>query len=448
VVAKVAAPMAEDQVSDREREFEAAFHPIHTEAEREPGPAAQADLHEKEQPQVIDFPVMEQAPLHPIKLEPSLPGAPDPLPPVQFLDEPPAMKAEPVHSAIEMPEPMVEAVRPADPVPYLAQLTPFGTPQTEDEQKFSDRETEQQVHPEIAAAGKPAGPALGKRVADFMGRSLAAMKVGLAEAAESFREHLEEYKKQAQVRSAERHAARVARMLDLEQRQAEAQERARELEVAREAAATRLAELLRERDPGLREEGLRQEQLREEMLYEASKPAAPPPPRKPVEALRHASIAGLIKRPRRPMSPQLRAVLTGAAAMSVLFVVWIALSVLQPGAPLARTVSGPASSSGVTVQAGGVTVKTGAPATTSSGATAAPANPVKTQPAPAGAAAAASPAKPSPRAAQTRRQLARQSEEEIGDDVVIRHYRQPVPTQKPKQNGQQAGLKHFSDMEN
>jgi hypothetical protein len=51
--------------------------------------------------------------------------------------------------------------------------------------------------------------------------------------------------------------------------------------------------------------------------------------------------------------------------------------------------------------------------------------------------------------AQTRRQIAQQNgEDEIGDDVVIRHYKRPVPTEKPKQGGQQAGLKHFSDMEN
>jgi hypothetical protein len=248
-------------------------------------------------------------------------------------------------------------------------------------------------------------------------------------------------------------------MLDLEQRQAEAQERAKELGIAREAAAARLAELLRERDPGLREEGLRQEQLREEMLYEASRPASRSndlqPQRKPLEALRHASIVGLVKRTRQPMSPQLRAVLTGAAAVSVLFVIGIVLGVLQPHTPLASTTSrpastsAPASSSGVTVQTGGVTVKAGTPATTSSGANTAPAT--KAQSAPASAAAASqdsTPVKPSPRVAQTRRQLAGEGEQDIGDDVVIRHFNQPVPTQKPKQSGQSAGLKHFSDMEN
>jgi hypothetical protein len=31
---------------------------------------------------------------------------------------------------------------------------------------------------------------------------------------------------------------------------------------------------------------------------------------------------------------------------------------------------------------------------------------------------------------------------------VVRHFSRPVPTQKPKQAGQQAGLKQFSDLEN
>jgi hypothetical protein len=44
--------------------------------------------------------------------------------------------------------------------------------------------------------------------------------------------------------------------------------------------------------------------------------------------------------------------------------------------------------------------------------------------------------------------VAEQSEKQIGDDVVIRHYSRPIPTQKPKQSGQQAGLKHFSDLDN
>ena len=443
--APLIAPSASAEPSDRERDFEAAFQ--QAQVGRELEPVTRVDVPIEEPPQVIDIPVMEQAPLHPSKLEHSLPGTPDPLPPVQFLDELPAMRPELVHTASETPKHAVEAPRAADPVPYLAQLTPFGTPRSQSEHEFAEQPGERTGKP--AAEVAPAGPGFGKRAAEFIGRSMAAMKVGIAETAESFRENLKEFKKKAQVRSAESHAARVARMLDLEQRQAEAQARAKELEIARDAAAARLAELLRERDPGLREEGLRQEQLREEILYQASKPAPPAEPvrlQKPAAALRHFSIAGLIRKPRQPMSPQLRAVLTGAAAVTFLFVIGIVLGVLQPRTPTANTGNRASTSSGVTVQTGGTTVQPG-------GATLKPAQangPAAQKPAAGGAQAnvqAATAGKPSPRV-DTSRHIAQQNgETEMGDDVVVRHFSAPVPTQKPKQSGQQAGLKHFSDLD-
>jgi len=448
-IAEAAAPRDAGQITDREREFQAAFQPIAAvEPEIEPA-AARADLPEQDPPQVIDFPVMEQSALHPLTLEPSLPATP--LPPVQFLDEP--------HSANE-PLAAVETPRAADPVPYLAQLTPFGRPEEQSAERLPDPEPERQP-----VTKKPAGAGLGSRASRFVGRSIAAMKVGAAETAESFRENLKEYKKRAQVRSAEAHAARVARMLDLEQRQAEAQERAQELEIARGAAAARLADLLRERDPGLRDEGLRQEELREEMLYQASKPSRPPrvkssiaplasrpadasPLRKPAHTLLPAWIAGLTKLWRQPMSPQLRAVLAGAAAVTFLFVIGIALgTVLQPNAPLANTGSKATTSSGraapaagATRQTGGVTLTTGTPAQPAPvKPTQLPATTAKTQ--------GAEPVKPSPRVSTAKHIAEQNGEKEIGDDVVVRHFKAPAPTQKPKQNGQQAGLKHFSDLD-
>jgi hypothetical protein len=126
--------------------------------------------------------------------------------------------------------------------------------------------------------------------------------------------------------------------------------------------------------------------------------------------------------------------------MSALFIMWIALPLFHSSRPpMASTKTAP--SNGVTVQTGvqngGVTVQTGSPRQQ-----AAQAKPQPTQAQSAGTAA-----KPSPRVRQTHL-VAEQSEKQIGDDVVIRHYSRPVPTQKPKQSGQQAGLKHFSDLEN
>jgi hypothetical protein len=155
----------------------------------------------------------------------------------------------------------------------------------------------------------------------------------------------------------------------------------------------------------------------------------------------------------RSIHPPLRPILTGAAAVSALFIMGIALGLFHSSPPpMASTTTSP--SNGVTVQTGaqnnGVTVQTGSSRQQAAQPTAATvqAKPQPGQPtAAAQAEAAGSVAKPSPRVRQTHL-VAEQSEKQIGDDVVIRHYSRPVPTQKPKQAGQQAGLKHFSDLEN
>jgi hypothetical protein len=421
---------------DPEREFEAAFS------------AARPELPvEMQLPPMIENPVTEYAPL----------------PPVAFAEEPAPMRAEPVvfpvhesaahepaiHQEAAQPDTLEETARAADPVPYLAQLKPFSHAPTQAEESGYRAVDETSRESEANAAGttKTAAPGIGRSAANIFSTAMAGAKSASASTAESFRGWLQEYKKRAQVRSAEARAARVARMLDLEQRNAEAQQRAAELEAARQAAAARLVELVRQRDPGLHETRPPKEGLREESWSEARKePAAKPSPyRSPVESLRHASIAGLRTRPRRPLSPQLRAVLTGAAAISVLFVIGIVLGALYPRTPVAHPAAGNAAN-GVTVQGGGVTVQTdGATATT--GAPAAQPAPAKPQPS-ASSAQPPAPEKPSPRGSQARHVAAQQGESTIGDDVVIRHYSRPVPTEKPKQSGQQAGLKHFSDMEN
>jgi hypothetical protein len=134
--------------------------------------------------------------------------------------------------------------------------------------------------------------------------------------------------------------------------------------------------------------------------------------------------------------------------VTALFIMGIVLGLFHSSRPLASTTTHPAN--GVTVQTGtqsGVTVQTGAPnqqaaqpVTASTQAKPQPGQQPQTQ-------SAGTVAKPSPRVRQTHL-VAEQSEKQIGDDVVIRHYSRPVPTQKPKQAGQQAGLKHFSDLEN
>jgi hypothetical protein len=410
---------------DRESEFEAAFSESSEPAEEPRTP-------------VIEIPVMERAPL----------------PPVAFADEPPAARMRP------------ELAKPADPVPYLAQLTPFGRPQIEGEIPGAELRLEnsperEPARPALVEARQeppaPTGPSIWQRGADFTAKAVANARAITASAVESFRERSQEYKMKAKIRSAEARAAHEARLLDLEQRRAEAQQRATELETAREAAAARLVELVRQRDPGLQginqsEPDIGAQSLREESFLASERKASPTaasvsrPSGK--DTWWQAAMAVVAKRRQRPpMSPQLRAVLTGAAAVSILFVIGIVLGALYPRAPLAKP-SGQASSStpggNMAAHNGAAGTKAGAPVSVQDKP-----SPAKSPQTRATTAAAQTPAqdKPSPRAEQVRRVAAQQGEEEIGDDVVVRHFKRPVPTQKPRQSGQQAGLKHFSDLD-
>jgi hypothetical protein len=439
---------------DPERDFEAAFAPV-----IEMPAAAQASN------EVFDVPVMEQAPM----------------PPVAFMDETPAVEpraaapivqqpAEADHAEHAVPEPIIfpEPPRAADPMPYLAQLTPFsGRTNRSDVER---EEKKQNAAPTAPPREHSQIPERGKRILQDGARVAAqtwAGAVALAASTKaSVRDHFEEYRKRAQVRSAEARAEHAARLLDLEQRRAEAHQRAAELELAREQAAARLMELVRQREPGLPPERVRESmpfepaaaaQSQTSSSYYQRPPAqdrrreAPPiaaSKREPVSPAR-AAITATPLALWRSIHPPLRPILTGAAAVTALFIVGIALGLFHSSpAPMASTATHP-SSNGVTVQTGvqnaGVTVQAGPaksqPTATTAQATQQPGQPAQTQ------SAGTTATKPSPRVGQTHL-VAEQSEKQIGDDVVIRHYSRPVPTQKPKQSGQQAGLKHFSDLEN
>jgi len=435
---------------DPEREFEAAFAPVI----EMPAAVVQASQ------EVIDVPVMEQ----------------EPMPPVAFLEEPPVV--EPIATALvaehyreataaerlpAAPAVFPEPARPAAPIPYLAQLTPF-----------SGRAARTEEKPAAAPSMRPQAPSPGQvrsnKVLQDGARVAAHTWAGaLALAAStkaSVRDHFQEYKKRAQVRSAEARAEHAARLLDLEQRRTEAHQRAAELEIAREQAAARLMELVRQRDPGLPPE-----RLREQMPFEPGAPVQSQPSqsfyqRPPVQdRTREASpVAPTRREPAvksaraamtatpielwRGINPALRAVLAGAAAATALFIMGIVLGLFHSSPPLASTAAHP--SKGVSVQTGGVTLPA-VPAKAQAAQPVAATSQAKPQPGQTAssvqAQSAGTVAKPSPRVRQTNL-VAQQSEKQIGDDVVIRHYSRPLPTQKPKQAGQQAGLKHFSDMEN
>ncbi|MBZ5493236.1 MAG: hypothetical protein LAO76_20145 [Acidobacteriia bacterium] len=434
---------------DPERDFEAAFAPVIE------MPAAQVSN------EVIDVPVMEQ----------------EPMPPVAFLEDSPAvepMAAAPMaerrteeHAAapIIFPEPP----RAADPMPYLAQLTPFSG-----RTNRTDEEKQQEAAPVVRRQDHSHIPERGKKVLQDGARVAAQTWAGaLALAAStkaSVRDHFEEYRKRAQVRSAEARAEHAARLLDLEQRRAEAHQRAAELELAREQAAARLMELVRQREPGLPPERARESMPFEPPMPAPSQSSSSYYQRPPAQERRREAPAVAASKPEpvsparaaitatpmelwRSINPPLRAVLTGAAAVTALFIMGIVLGLFHSSRPpLASTTTRP--SNGVTVQTGGqtagVTVQTGTTKQQTSQPIAAlpqakpqpgqGARPTQTQ-------SAGTVTKPSPRVRQAHL-VAEQSEKQIGDDVVIRHYSRPMPTQKPKQAGQQAGLKHFSDLDN
>src|ERR1051326_7687426 len=423
------AQLAVEHVQDRdpEREFEAAFAPV-----IEMPAAAQASS------EVVDSPVMEQEPLPPVAFLEDSPAT-EPSAPSAVLDHQPQVhyaEAHPAEQAVMPPIVFPEPPRAADPMPYLAQLTPFSgrTNRTE-----TDAEERQQ---NAAPAVRPPSqiPERGKKVLQDGARVAAQTWAGaLALAAStkaSVRDHFQEYRKRAQVRSAEARAEHAARLLDLEQRRAEAHQRAAELELAREQAAARLMELVRQREPGLPPE-----RVREQMPFEPAAPAQsqpspsyyqrPPlqdrrreaPPvaaskRAPVSPAR-AAITATPMQLWRSIHPPLRPILTGAAAVSALFIMGIALGLFHSSRPpLASTATHP--SNGVTVQtgaSGGVTVQTGSPKQQAAQAAVAPQ--AKPQPGQSTqgmqAQTAATVAKPSPRVRQAQL-VAEQSEKEIGDD--------------------------------
>jgi hypothetical protein len=225
-------------------------------------------------------------------------------------------------------------------------------------------------------------------------------------------------------------ARREIRQEQQEKRKALAQQRAVELEAAREAAAVRLQELLRERG-GLTE----------------SQPV--PPQVHPVNEAkpeRRAAAAGAGSFFKRHLgfsfysgvSPQLEAVLMGVAAACALFVLGLAVASFHAGPAISKTVEVQQSYKGVTVQGGGVTLKPSTVPATTAPAHAAPANPgpiagnpaAKTSSAPRSAIGKTSPS----HAGNTSR---------IGNDVVIRRLDQPRSSASQSGGGSDVTIRQF-----
>ncbi|MGE5322386.1 MAG: hypothetical protein ACM3SW_05970 [Actinomycetota bacterium] len=249
------------------------------------------------------------------------------------------------------------------------------------------------------------------------------------------REHLN-------VRREDWKARHQQKLLDLERKRTLAEERAAELEAAREAAAMRLQELLRERG------GLTDAQPAPPETMVSPEPAA--------QAHILSATSGLLRRIRIPFTsaqgPQMQAVIVGVAAACLLFVVGLAVASFHGRPAISKSIQQPnaaqPANKGVTVQSGGVTVQAGAPAAATTSTV---------RPSPAAQAEAQKPA-PAQRlrtsdvtihnfpAARKPSPVRRGNSEHIGDDVTIRHFSAQVNA--PTHSAPRAELKHLSDLNN
>lgn len=281
-----------------------------------------------------------------------------------------------------------------------------------------------------------------------MGNATIAEKAGraLATAWSAAQERGREYKQRLDLRRAEFKAARQQRLLELEKRKAAAQERANELQAARDAASARLQELLRERggEPAAALPSQAETAGRSATPTQQNGLLATPQP-----GFWRATVVSWLG----AHSPQIQAILTGVAAVTALFVLGLALASFRPRPALSNSLDHPNvahSNQGVTVKAGGFTLKPSAPAHTTP------------RPSPAVRSSQSAPTKRSPA-----HKAATVTQTNFGDDVTVRHFTQKssrssanrnsdvtirhVGPQKPKPSAKttpQAGLKHISDMDN
>lgn len=254
------------------------------------------------------------------------------------------------------------------------------------------------------------------------------------------------------------HEERLRKIRDLEKRRVLAEERATELEAAREAAAARLQQLLRERGGLTEAQSAPPEKIAGDVVAAQT-------------SSREFSVRNLFSRIRFPFStihrPQLEAVLMGVAAACSLFVLGLAVASFHAGPAVSGSIQQPASNSnGVTVrsgQSGGVTVQGGGQ---TGGVTVKAGTPT---PVPASKQAASRPSPAAHSQAQESPSVIQRSTE---SDVTVRNYPAPVKP-SPRRNGNndyfgsdvtirhlgaqpaassqsapRAELKHYSDLDN
>lgn len=243
----------------------------------------------------------------------------------------------------------------------------------------------------------------------------------VAEMWDSLRHAAMELSERWRIWLAERNAQQEERLLELTQRKTLAQERANELQVARQAASARLQELVR---AGGTEPAPAPASQEEDVPPIATFPLPEPREswlRRQASWFRRTLLS-------RHYSPQVQAILTGVAAMTALFVLGMAIASFRPRPALSNSLDHPYK--GVTVQTGGATVApTKPPATKSATTTPRPSPAVRTSP-------ATGKQSPAHRTGST---------QNLGDDVTVKRLPPPAKARSnPSQSGGDASVKHMS----
>jgi hypothetical protein len=344
----------------------------------------------------------------------------------------------------------------------ITALENVATPEPEETATLEVDQPEAAVHDEVHVSESVWLPSLREKLRQSRQQAatgLRALQTRASLAFDSAAKSLNQYRERRRIKAEEAAILRHEQQREKERLRAEAAQQAALLEEeqrkhAETAAAARQEELQRaqvEKEQRLAEmERLRAEAREQTAALEQARLLA--------EAQQRQAQQVIPSRPeRKPVRPpvarpsQARGVFTGAIAASFLFFVGMVLANFHPKEPFPADMNNGSAEQQVPF---GATTVHGAPGVTIGGTTAA--RPVRATTTPSQAQAPAQ-AKPQPvrTSASSRKQKsqwrrfrrssARNESDDTADDVVVRHYPQ---TQKPQpQHLQQAGLKHYSDMQ-
>jgi hypothetical protein len=289
-----------------------------------------------------------------------------------------------------------------------------------------------------------------ERLRLVIGSGLAKLKTGVFTAAGSIAERTRGYQQRVKLRAAEARPAQKQGYTELEgQRAGTLGQESREAEHVAATYQQQLQTHEAERERRLAEmDRLRAEAREQVAALERARLAAETEQQR---LQQYSEPSARRRRELRPQASQLRGVLTGAVAASLLFIVGMLLANFHPSTPLPVSIT---NSSIEQQRPFGATTVRGTPGVTLGGAKSrrpAPGNRAG-QPVPSAAPLAKPQPLPSsapvvrPKAPRHRfRQRPKTAQDNVtADDVVVRHY---PSQQKPiaRNTQQQAGLKHYSD---